>query len=294
LTAGGQAVCWGSGEQGALGDGRATTSHIPVAVLGSQFVQLTAGSAHTCGLTANGTAVCWGRNVEMQLGDGTNTQRNSPQAVSGDLRFLDISANHRGTVGLTAGGQAVHWGWPPGLSSSPASTPQPTPGSHEFVEISRGESHACATKSDNTTYCWGNNAYFQLGDIYAPGYRAEPQPTSPMITGSGISAGGSHTCLVGPNADGMSRALCWGRNNRRQLGDGRTVSQSALAGQVRAGPNEVINLRSVSAGYEHSCGMSPGGVVYCWGRNHLGQLGDGTIGGEGPYATKVAGWEELE
>jgi len=33
---------------------------------------------------------------------------------------------------------------------------------------------------------------------------------------------------------------------------------------------------SLTAGYEHTCGLTPGGVAYCWGVNTLGELGDGT------------------
>lgn len=35
--------------------------------------------------------------------------------------------------------------------------------------------------------------------------------------------------------------------------------------------------RYLSAGSEHSCAISTGGMLYCWGFNPVGQLGDGTV-----------------
>jgi alpha-tubulin suppressor-like RCC1 family protein len=32
----------------------------------------------------------------------------------------------------------------------------------------------------------------------------------------------------------------------------------------------------VSAGTNHTCGVTTGNVAYCWGLNDFGQLGDGT------------------
>jgi len=32
----------------------------------------------------------------------------------------------------------------------------------------------------------------------------------------------------------------------------------------------------LSAGDTHACGITTGGVAYCWGLNDMGQLGDGT------------------
>jgi alpha-tubulin suppressor-like RCC1 family protein len=40
-----------------------------------------------------------------------------------------------------------------------------------------------------------------------------------------------------------------------------------------------LAFRQVSAGGNHTCGVTTGNVAYCWGSNEFGQLGDGSGGG---------------
>jgi alpha-tubulin suppressor-like RCC1 family protein len=37
-----------------------------------------------------------------------------------------------------------------------------------------------------------------------------------------------------------------------------------------------LRFRQVSAGFEHSCGVTLGNRGYCWGRSAFGEVGDGT------------------
>jgi len=119
--------------------------------------------------------------------------------------------------------------------------------------------------------CWGDNTYGQLGngttrDSLSP-VDVREVTTEQAAQGYYISAGGHHSCFVLPDAT----AVCWGRNDGGQLGDGTT--------QHRSWPAPVQGLSGVWAidcGMQHTCAVTMSGDVWCWGGNSDGQLGDGT------------------
>ena len=103
-----------------------------------------------------------------------------------------------------------------------AATPSIAAGD-EVKAIYAGTFHACATKTDRTAWCWGDNEFHQIGDG-----TTDDRPTPVQVERSGggflggitrISAGSSsHTC--GGKPDGTVR--CWGANTSGELGDGTT------------------------------------------------------------------------
>ena len=99
-----------------------------------------------------------------------------------------------------------------------------------------------------------------------------PNVVNFKVTGMGawtfIASGQQHTCALNSTA----RAYCWGRNSRGQLGDGTTTNSpvpvAVLGGRIFA---------KLSVGWEHVCGIEQGTQhLFCWGRNDMGGLGDGT------------------
>jgi alpha-tubulin suppressor-like RCC1 family protein len=61
------------------------------------------------------------------------------------------------------------------------------------------------------------------------------------------------------------------------------------ASSVESGVVTPPGITAVSTGGEHTCGLTSDGVVYCWGRNDQGELGDSTtIESHTPVETKLA------
>ncbi len=80
-----------------------------------------------------------------------------------------------------------------------------------------------------------------------------------------ISAGGMHTCVL--KKDGT--VWCWGSNQLGQLG----ATGATASGPVRVEALAGKEIVEISAGIEHTCALTAGGDVYCWGGNEDGQLG---------------------
>ncbi|MBY0490954.1 MAG: protein kinase [Gemmatimonadaceae bacterium] len=97
-----------------------------------------------------------------------------------------------------------------------------------------------------------------------------------------IGAGGRHSCAVV-----SARVLCWGANDRGQLGDGDVEARGAPAPIVGD-----LDFTQVSTGTSHSCGVARGGAAYCWGANDRGQLGDATLNSRSA-PVRVAGNESF-
>jgi alpha-tubulin suppressor-like RCC1 family protein len=104
--------CWGSNVTGEIGDGTLANrpSPVPVATAINDFIQLSAGLGHTCGLRSNGTVWCWGDNSYGQLGDGTGVSRTIPGQVINLGGVAQITAGLYHNCALTGDGTVWCWG----------------------------------------------------------------------------------------------------------------------------------------------------------------------------------------
>jgi alpha-tubulin suppressor-like RCC1 family protein len=234
MSAEGRAYCWGANVLGALGNGIAT----PVAVnLGAippgETLTDPSAGASHACALSAGWAYCWGKNDHGQLGNETPDNRNEPVAIT------------RGQI-------------PEGAT---------------LTRVSTGWDHSCALSAAGRAYCWGSNAFGQLGD----GKKEDESKTPVAVDGipagatlTELSTGAGHTCAL----SATGQAYCWGENDHGQLGDGtnepRSTPTGIVAGEIPSG----TTLTGLSTGGRHSCALGANSRAYCWGANYHGQLGN--------------------
>jgi alpha-tubulin suppressor-like RCC1 family protein len=271
IATGGQAYCWGGNGDGQLGNGTNTPSTTPLPVAGGfTFSALAAGAGHTCGLTTAGAAYCWGTNYAGQLGNGSRVVNFTPAPVAGGLTFSNLSAGYDHTCGI-ADATAYCWGsnaagaLGTGGTGGQHSIPTRVSGSMVFASITAGTSYTCGVLDNGSAYCWGANAYGQLG-VSGTSNRSAPTAVTGALVFSRLTAGNWHTCGVTT----AGAAYCWGYNEGGRLGSGVATSFVAIPTAVAGG----LLFTNLSAGSDHSCGVTTGSVAYCWGNNDFGQLGN--------------------
>jgi alpha-tubulin suppressor-like RCC1 family protein len=277
VTVGGGVKCWGSNPVGQLGDGTQINRSTPVDVVGltSGVVRVEVGDGHACALTITGGVKCWGQNGDGQLGDGTATDSTTAVDVVGlTTGVRAIGAGYLHTCAVTNTDTVKCWGRNgDGQIGDGTTTNQTQPADviglgTGVKEVALGAEHTCALTLSGGMKCWGQNVYGQLGD----------GTTGPMlppvdVIGLGIdvvhiSTGDKHSCAVLASG-GME---CWGLNEEGRVGDGTPFRLLVPVDVAGLGSS----VRSISSGYRHSCVVTVGGAVQCWGSNLDGQLGDGT------------------
>ncbi|HHB92685.1 MAG TPA: hypothetical protein ENK59_05680 [Thioploca sp.] len=136
-----------------------------------QFVQVSAGTDHTCAVTIDNTVTCWG--------SGYHGQATPPEGES----FNYVGAGSYFSCGIKTDGSTVCWGHdaygqvsgaPFGIST------QLSAGNH---------SNVCRIKNDGVINCWGWNV------------------TAPQGNFDHVSKGYDHGCGIKTNG----KVLCWGK-----------------------------------------------------------------------------------
>ena len=274
--------CWGRNGNGQLGNGLTENSSTPVDVtgLGSGVSAVSAGSEHTCARLDTGAMKCWGRGSTGRLGDGSGDQHETPVDVSGmSSSVTSISAGNAHTCAIHDTEGVKCWGWNSrGEVGDGTSMTRTTPvgvynmGAGTSSSIFTGTETTCAIMASSKLKCWGNNYAGQLG------IGATSRITTPT-TVAGISAtvsmvGAADESSCATNSDGF---FCWGSNEWWLLADGTQLNSTAPT-SVPGLSSDVIDFSGLSS---HVCAVKDvvgdgKGAALCWGRNHKGQLGDGT------------------
>jgi alpha-tubulin suppressor-like RCC1 family protein len=313
----GQTWCWGDNNYGQLGDGTLNNTNVPVkslresgGLLGKTDKLVAVGNLSACIVTTTNEIFCMGLNSSGQLGDGTTTNRSVPTKVDTSTglagkTITGIVANE-GAMCAIASGDVYCWGgggWGKLGNGSTSDVSKPVlvsvigtvNGKTVTGLASTPQSRSTCAIASGSAYCWGYNDRGQLGD------RTTTQRNSPVAvyTGGALGArtivdiavaGGAefdaaagagtpdktrrgHACAV--TSDG--KLFCWGSNQYGQMGQG-TSSVTAQTEPILVGG--LLSAKTVVAtatAYATPCALTADNLMYCWGSNHHGAVGDNTI-----------------
>ena len=154
-----------------------------------------------------------------------------------------------------------------------------TPPSDKALGGGLGKQHSCAIRIDGALKCWGHNSNGQLGlgHTTTMGNSAGEMASLPNVnigsskTATDVCLGQRHTCVL-LNDETIK---CWGSNSHGQLGIGEassSVTDAAQAATVNLGTS--LTAKGLACGKLHTCALTSGNGVKCWGRNARGQLGN--------------------
>jgi alpha-tubulin suppressor-like RCC1 family protein len=272
--------CWGSNARGQTGQGAAganVSSAAAVANLPSAVREVAAGGitndGHTLAVLTTGAVIGWGFNDVGLLGDATTVGPRLTPVTASISAVTSLRTSFAHSCAVDALGALRCWGasffGELGLGNITTSVPTPTVVTlpAQAAAVALGAYHTCALLVDGRVSCWGKNDYKQVGGAL----NEEPSPQLVTAVGSDavrIIAGYYHSCAL--MKDGALK--CWGGNYNGQLGSALPATSSATPLTVSGLPPAPI--ASVCAGSSHTCVLTTGGAVACWGWNYAGQLGD--------------------
>ena len=244
----GKPICWGY-------DFHRPVSETPDS---ERFIEVSAGTAHACGITTDGTALCWGDASSPNDDYGQIDVPTKYQSAT----FNRIIAAQYHTCGILDGqngqaeGEVVCWGaeftadpLKPGQVDGGLTTPPDFfyPPVTSLPEVDTGIYFNCALTQGNDLICWGGSS---LKRSFTKG---------PFKT---LAVGEQHTCGVKESG----HVICWGFNNNLQAkgstGNPSDVPESKKVQNLATD----YTFKSVSAAYFHTCGILDGRTAQSDGR----------------------------
>jgi alpha-tubulin suppressor-like RCC1 family protein len=291
ITETGKLYTWGYNYYGQLGDGTTTQRNTPTlidAFGGEKIVAVSLGQHHSSAITETGKLYTWGFNNYGQIGDGTTTNISTPTLIDsfGGEKIVSVSLGTYHTSAITETGKLYTWGYNYyGQLGDGTTTQRNTPtlidafGGEKIVAVSLWGNHSSAITETGKLYTWGYNTQGQLGDG-----TTTQRNTPTLIDAFGgekivaVSLGQHHSSAITETG----KLYTWGFNNYGQIGDGTTTNRPTPTLIDAFGGEKIVAVslggfwNSSSDNTYHSSAITETGKLYTWGRNHVGQLGDGT------------------
>ena len=266
---------WGYGATGAMGNGTDFNELTPIQLLPDVNLQkIRCGSNTTFIIKSDGTlwgsgintAGCLGINsfaiyspIFIQIGTASNWKEIIPSD------FFTVALKTDNTI----------WGWGQndgyqmgnGTCCNGQLTPIQISTATDWKELDGTDSRSVfAIKNNGTLWCWGSNLSSMLGSntISVIMYPTQHNPDSDWKT---MSAGYDHMLILKNN----NTLWAWGNGEYGSCGDTFPVVFN------RYQPTQIgtATWKTVVAGFRTSFGIKTDGTLWAWGRNDVGQLGNG-------------------
>lgn len=286
-------------DPGPVSGGTVITMGLPDSSLDA--VNVEAGIDNSYVLTADGTMLSAGSSLEGALGNGAPATDWSYQGTLSAMIFPDdvtVSEITGGdqyafaetSSGIYAWGEGNYGedGSAPGTSSTP-SLAYPSAGD-PYVSVSAGWTHVLALDADGTAYGFGANGAGQLGNgtMDTAGWGSTNAiPVTSSISFTEVFAGAMPLAnATGQLTRGLSYAVggdgnvyAWGSNWYGRLGDGTNIDRSTptkVALPDEAAPVVARDGHHVITGGSSSAyALDSAGVLWAWGSDTNGRLGNG-------------------
>ena len=244
----------------------------------------------------------WGQGTLGRLGDGSATNRSIPVTSSaGGTNWKQVSAGVEHTAAIKTDGTLWTWGRNYGgalgdNSTTNRNTPVTTfAGGTNWKQVSSGNAHTAAIKTDGTLWTWGYGAFGVLGNALTT------NRSTPITTFSGgtnwkqVSAGGA-TCTAAIKTDGT--LWIWGRGTNGQLGNAVTTGSISTPVTTFAGGTnwKQVSCNGDTTANGHVAAIKTDGTLWTWGVGTSGQLGvNTTINRSTPVTTFAGGtnWKQV-
>lgn len=243
---------------------------------GKTIKKMSMGKDVTCAIASDDKLYCWGDNYYGTLGAGNTDNYTVPVAVntSGVLSgktIIDVNVYGPTACALDSDHRAYCWGkndngqTGSGVASAYISSPVAVnSGAVDFKEIVMGQNHVCAVSTSDTLYCWGDNAYGQLGD---GSVTDSPLPSEVDLSSIGLTSvkslksSSDGICIIGSD----DKVYCWGG-----LGSSITIPELMDNGDMVGKTAKTLYMSDTLI-----CVIANDNFGYCNGANTYGQLGIG-------------------
>jgi Regulator of chromosome condensation (RCC1) repeat len=257
--------CWGYNQYGRLGRGTttATSSETPTKVGTASYFRVAASDSNACGLRTDGTIWCWGYGDHRLLGtDQPDTGTPVQVGVGTTFQMLDMAIAQ--ATAITTAGTLWTWGW----NSSSYRTAFAYPSSANPLSV---------TQASPAGYYWmirNGSSPLRVSSWNNPPVSDPSIPSSVIEIEAGYVPGNRATCVITTSGD----LLCHGTNQYGEAGDGKWTSDSIADSIVPWAPilGPQGNWTDVERPSLTGCARDSDDVVWCWGYNYDGELGDGT------------------